>query len=537
MTPRPLSIVSDGCAYVDVDVACAQRVVPLEVLEYDRKKGGLPGLLAKFKVPLTGCRITKRGLFGTPASDDPHSREPKSYWIPAPIYVARIGPLPPVDTLPSNNDGSPPQSTSRSDGAGPKTSCSDGAGASNTPNGPPDDAAAEGTAPNDEPPLLRRIQLDTDERFVFCGQKLDIAAYGERSPDEFYLGVDDIRRTLNILPNNALPASIVVTKICIQDDGVARTIDALSWGEFMATIAAYRHKTDVAAHLFHWACSVLYAAAHGAPDVRETMRDAVNAQFTSRPLGIGWQDDVAEHRGRPVNYLIEVCSFESFAIAHPEAARVFQASLPAGADLKQYVVVKYGAGVDGARRMRQVYRELVKIVPGCTPYTVDTAHFPGASQEIVEGHERDWKAAFEEFNLKGVPGPRGAYTELFVLNHEMLELARRRMARLVVKHAADDRVELEEQVRAARVECAEERERARETHAKSAILECRLENAESLRETAEKLRVSRREQMRTDHEREYSSQGGADERTTEKDGVAVRQGVSDWRALLGARTM
>jgi hypothetical protein len=271
--------------------------------------------------------------------------------------------------------------------------------------------------------VLAPIAMQQEEGFRLNDQPLQVRAYGERHPSEFYLDYQDVKAALGVNTYHDLPTHIEIQSAVVGGSSV----QVLAFEELVSAICFYKRSSPVAKALMDWINKLLYAASYGTAPVRAAMEEAVDAQFCvvsrhSRYLTIDYFNDGGKYA---VNYMIEAFTFLEFAAVYPQIA---WGSIPEGADPKAYIVIKYGCGKKGSRRLIEVRQDLRAILPGCDPRPMYIERFPGATLEDVTAYEDEWKTEFEEFNIKGIKkADGGAYTELFVMDRPTVEKARLHM--------------------------------------------------------------------------------------------------------------
>jgi hypothetical protein len=271
--------------------------------------------------------------------------------------------------------------------------------------------------------VLSLLSVQEEEGFKINDQPLRVRAYGERDPSQFYLNCRDFKEALGLRTDNDLPTHIETKSAMVGESSV----QVLAFEELVGTICYYKRSSPVAKALMDWINKLLYTASYGTAPVRAAMEEAIDAQFCavsrqSRYLTIDYFNDGGKYA---TNYMVEAFTFLEFAAVYPEIARGL---LPEGADPKAYIVIKYGCGKKGSRRLVEIRRDLRAILPGCDPRPMFIERFPGATLEDVTAYEDEWKIEFEDFNIKGIKKADGdAYTELFVMDQPTVEKARLQM--------------------------------------------------------------------------------------------------------------
>ena len=432
-----LTVRWQGRRYIDFVRAWPVHAPLDKVSQISKDKKGVPGILHKLRIPRSAVITTKKGCFHTVLSEDDQAH--RSYWITTKNWKDLIGPVPdgvhdpdvpePVDTEAGMGEEDVASGQDTGDGGscenqgGVPFGCSTGGSAGS------DNVEPEQDEPEPEPssPLLHLsvIDLDDEEKFTFGDHPIDIRAYGERTPVGLYVNALDVKNAIGIR-YHPLPDSVQTVRAILPD---GKTVDVISFEEQLGLMRDYKKKSKVACHIWDWVVSLVLAAKHGEPEVREGIAKAFKTQF-SVVRGDRRRNDHPLPKGGHCNYLIDVCSLQFLMGIFPDIAL---ALLPPGADPRNYVVVKYGTGNED--RSTTVVRELRKLIPGCDPIIVHIIWFPGASKEEAEGYETGWKTDFHQYNIHGVfKKDKRAYTELFAVDAEATTRGIRRMDETLERH-------------------------------------------------------------------------------------------------------
>ena len=377
--------------------------------------------LKKLKICPQSCRFSPTGKISELAGSKAGQ---KSVYVPLHIWTSKTkvddeqgapdAPVPPADApVPPADAPVPPADAQVQPPHAPA---------------PPADAQtppSTSTAPSNtsEPPVvMHECFLSNDEMFVFDNSTLNIRAYGEKTPERFFVNCVDVCKALGIVQARNFPDGITITPAVV--DGVPT--QTLGYDEMITLICLKANKSPVAKELRKWITAVIFSAQHGGGQDVPTQ-----AQFASRDAPYRASTYFDDAHRQPVNYIIEICSATQFEEEHPGTALRL---IPKGRSAHDFEACKIGCG-DGKDRPGSVRRELMQLVPGSDPRPVAIERFPEASREELEGvYESEMHDEFEDQRVHGLKLNGKNYTEVFILDLRMLEHARKKLGRLADQH-------------------------------------------------------------------------------------------------------
>lgn len=283
-----------------------------------------------------------------------------------------------------------------------------------------DDATGAGTL------TLQRITLNHGEYFVHDGHRYDIKMYGERTADGLYLDARDVAACINMRFTN-MPSSILVKDALVDGESIL----ALPWFAFLhlAFLKAASH--PVAKAIGTWVSDTMFMVQYeGGVGV------ATQAEFASRRCRYSLETYIGHlDAGDQIIYAIDALPAGALESAYPGTV----APLVADRDLASKRIIKMGCGK--RERIGAVRADLNKILPGHDPRPIFVVRVPSVSdRELEDNFEKALHMEFADVRIgcdgrASIPGPRhDAYTELFLIDADMKELAHRKASSLVDRH-------------------------------------------------------------------------------------------------------
>lgn len=317
---------------------------------------------------------------------------------------------------------------------------------------------------------LARIDLDDAEHLYHNGQNLNIKAYGERTMDGLFLDARDVCNAIGTRLEDA-PNAVTVDQAIIA----GKTTSVLLWDDFCTLAVLKAHGHPVAAAIKKWIVSTVFSVQFqgGAGALPQAASEGI--VFASR-----------KQRYSPATYTnhldakdLIVYAIDAFPAEALEAAYPGTVTPLVGnnfSDLSGRRIVKIGCG--RRDRVADVRSELNRVLPGHDPRPMFILHVPfiDTDADLKNGFEEPLHVEFSDVRIghdgrRDIPGPRNCkYTELFVLDMELKEVAFRTAMSLVDRH-----------VRAASADAAKEIGEARQTahDLAQANMEIRVKDTES----------------------------------------------------------
>lgn len=274
---------------------------------------------------------------------------------------------------------------------------------------------------------LHELTLTATEHLYYNDQALGIRVYGERTVDGLFLHATDVCNAIGTLLHN-MPDMVHVEKVVV--DGVV--LPTLSWDDFCTLAVLKAHKHPIAAAIKKWIIHTLFAVQF------QTGVDATQqSEFASRGRRFSFNEYTSHLNPDDfVIYAIDAFPAEAFEATYPGTVT----PLLGEENLTGRRIVKLGCGKP--MRISGTRCDLNRILPGHDPRPIFIMKVPcvSSTEELKTKFETPLHAEFADMRIGhegrvNVPGPRNtSYTELFVLDTGLKELAERTASKLVNHH-------------------------------------------------------------------------------------------------------
>ena len=397
------------------------ELAPHLVLETDRWDRRLKHIHIPLCAP--DCRQTKVGNIAE-LETQPRVRKAvyvlKSVWDAAMEKCAREGPRRTTTRRPTESDAgerAPPAQDPETDPEPSQTGDDEPRAAEEEPH---HDSSRADIA------ILPRISLDASERFVYDGRRYDVQVYGERTFSGLFLDARDVSAAIGMRFCD-MPDAVVVEEYLVDD--VPKRV--LSWHQFLHLTFLKAASHPVANAISVWVSSTMFTVQYGGGE-----SIVKQSEFASRHARYSLATYAGHLEGGDmIIYAIDAFPAASLEDAYPGTVAPL---VPDGKYIDKRVV-KIGCG--RRDRIGPVRSDLNNILPGHDPRPIFVLRVPSVTdQELEDKFEKVMHAEFSDVRIgcngrPKIPGPRhDAYTELFVVDLELKELAQRLAYSLVDRH-------------------------------------------------------------------------------------------------------
>jgi hypothetical protein len=330
-----------------------------------------------------------------------------------------------------------------------------------------------GAQDNSGTKTLARITLEDGECFQHDGQRHEIKVYGERTMTGLYLDAREVAASIGMHFFN-MPSTIAVEEVIVGGLGTK----VLPWHSFLHLTFLKAATHPVANAISEWVSNTMFAVQfEGGSGVATQAEFSSRSQRYSLATYIGHLDSTDQ-----VIYALDAFPAEALEAAYPGTV----APLVSGGDLRGRRITKIGCGKRD--RVADVRCDLNRILPGHDPRPIFVMHVPSVTdKELEEMFEKPLHAEFSDVRIghNGYPsilGPRNSnYTEMFVVDADLKELAHRIASSMVDRHTRELRRSAEERLDSAHKQLAELSEARMENKVKETKihhLEAALEKSE-----------------------------------------------------------
>ena len=213
-------------------------------------------------------------------------------------------------------------------------------------------------ADTDDLPLIHEIQLEDHERLMHEAKCLPLILAGDRHPDRCFVITSTVHQALELSRPCVVAKKYASDRNVVYLDGSVNTVSVIPFRHFVQILSVHCEDSPVATCIFDWICELVFIVQYGnralvgrqcEHDIARNDADGRDLKYSARLYGL---------EEEPGLYVVSVCSGAQFAEEFPEQA---EATLPNGADMEDFELLKGGWALKLSRRVCQVRGDLKKI--------------------------------------------------------------------------------------------------------------------------------------------------------------------------------